>query len=193
MFTGIIRETGQIIAANQKRGSRFFEFSRPKKFKIKTGDSISINGICSTIRKTTRTTIEVEYMPETIKKTTVASFRTGVAVNLEKPLKFGDALDGHLIQGHVDTVGRVISRKNIGRSKIFKIKTPPTFSKLIIPRGSIAVDGVSLTISSIGRNFFSVSLVDHTLTHTTLGGLKIGSLVNIEFDIIGKYLSLRLK
>lgn len=169
-------------------GSIVFAFQRPPKWHIKKGDSIAVNGICSTVSGLTRTSFAVEYMPETVHKTTVAQWQRGMGVNLESSLRYGDTLGGHLVMGHIDCVGIVRQVGRQGRSRAVRIAIPRKFSRYIAPKGSVAIDGVSLTVVRAGRGLFSVALVDYTRRHTTLGFLREGMAANIECDIVGKYL-----
>jgi len=171
-----------------RRGDGFFIWiSVPRGWKIKIGDSISINGVCSTARAVKNGKFEVEYMPETLDKTTAGAFEKDIIVNLEKSLKMSDLLDGHIVQGHVDCVGEVIGRKKVGESEILRIRVPQKTMKFIAPKGSVAVDGVSLTVVDMGKDWFSVSLVSYTIKNTNLKFLKAGDRVNVETDVLAKY------
>jgi riboflavin synthase len=189
MFTGIIKNVSKVQSVRRDRGSLFVLIIRPPKMKLKKGDSVAVNGVCSTVRKISLKAFEVEYMPETVTKTTVGRFKKGTVVNLERPVQPNEFLDGHIVQGHVDTTGEVVNVKKVKQSKVLKIQVPKKFMALIVIKGSIAVDGVSLTIVSTGRDWFSVSLVSYTIQNTHLGILQKGSVVNIETDIIAKYVS----
>lgn len=193
MFTGIIKKLSTVEKISQKNDSLFVSIKIPKGWKVWKGESIAINGVCSTIKNLDKNTFTVEYMPETIKKTTVESFQNGVEVNLEKSMKINDLLDGHIVQGHVDTRGKVINIKKIKESKILKIKIPKKFMKFIAEKGSVSVDGISLTVVDTEKDCFSVSLVSYTLDNTNLSKIKLGDSVNIETDILAKYLNKLLK
>jgi riboflavin synthase len=147
---------------------------------------------------------EVEYMPETLVKTTVGSFKEEIVVNLEKSLRISDLLDGHIVQGHVDCVGKIIviqhpsalaghlpsseGRKMRSASVVLKVRVPAKYMKFIAPKGSVAIDGISLTIVDTGKNWFSVSLVSYTIENTNLKYVKIGDRVNVETDVLAKYI-----
>jgi riboflavin synthase len=193
MFTGIIKKLSTVEKVARKNGSLFVSVNIPKNWKIWEGESISINGVCSTVRKFGKKNFEVEYMPETIKKTTVGNFKKGTSVNLEKSLKMSDLLDGHLVQGHVDTRGAVLEVRKVKKSKVLKVRAPKQFMKLIAEKGSIAVDGISLTVVDAGADWFTVSLVSYTLDNTNLGVIKVGEAVNIETDVIAKYVEKLLR
>ncbi|MDP1620416.1 MAG: riboflavin synthase, partial [bacterium] len=135
----------------------------------------------------------VEYMPETIKKTTVGNFTEEVPVNLEKSLKLNDMRDGHLVQGHVDTTGKIMEIKKVQESKVIKIKIPAKFMRLVADKGSVTVNGTSLTVVSTGKDWFSVSLVGYTLDNTNLGMLKVGDRTNVETDVLAKYIDKLLR
>lgn len=188
MFTGIIKKLSTVEKVSKINESLFVEISRPKGWKIWEGESISMNGICSTVKKFNVKTFKVEYMPETIEKTTAGDWEKGMAVNLEKSLALKDLLDGHIVQGHIDTRGIVVGIRKDKKSKIIKIQIPTKFMRLVAEKGSVSVDGISLTVVDTGRDWFSVSLVSYTLENTNLGKIKIGDRVNIEIDVLAKYL-----
>jgi riboflavin synthase len=193
MFTGIIKRISKVANVSEKKGSIFISIFIPRGWKVKNGDSISINGVCSTIQKTGKKIFEVEYMPETINKTTVGFFKKCTEINLEKSLAMSDLLDGHIVQGHIDTRGKIVGIKKARESKIIKIKIPVKFMKFVAKKGSVSVDGISLTVVDAGKDWFSVSLVSYTLKNTNLGNMKLGENVNIETDILAKYLDKLLK
>lgn len=202
MFTGIIKKLSKVENVSWQKDSLFIGINIPKGWKVKVGESISVNGVCSTVKKASKNSFIVEYMPETIKKTTVGNFKKGNEVNLEKSLRLSDLIDGHLVMGHVDTTGKIIEMKNARQSKaksrtalrsrtgawMMKIKVPKEFMKFLAPKGSVSVDGISLTVVDTGKNWFTVSLVSYTLENTNLGKIKIGEKVNIEVDAIAKYI-----
>ncbi|MDO9231062.1 MAG: riboflavin synthase [bacterium] len=188
MFTGIIKKISTVEKVSKRNESLFVEISRPKGWKIWEGESISINGICSTVKKFNAKIFEVEYMPETIEKTTAGIWKKGTAVNLEKSLTLKDLLDGHIVQGHIDTRGKIVDIRKDKESKIIKIQISPKFMRLVAEKGSVSIDGISLTVVNSGRDWFSVSLVSYTLENTNLGKIKIGDRVNIETDVLAKYL-----
>ena len=188
MFTGIIKKVSKVEKISLKKGSLFVEVIKPGGWKIKLGESISINGVCSTVRKLAGKNFEVEYMPETIKKTTVGNFKKNTLVNLEKSLKISDLLDGHMVQGHIDTRGKIREIKKVKESKVIKVQVPKIFMKYIAPKGSVSIDGISLTVVNVGANWFSVSLVSYTIENTNMHAYKKGDGVNIETDVLAKYI-----
>ena len=193
MFTGIIRATEQIKllktyhSGDNKDGSLFVEVGLPKGWKLKEGQSICINGICSTVCGVFKEGFKVEYMPETINKTTVLEWSAGYVVNLEKSLKLSDFVDGHLVSGHIDNTGKIVHIDKKGDSKVFTIKITKDLIKYIVPKGSVALDGISLTVVDVIKDCFTVSLVEYTLKNTNFGGKKVGELINVEIDTIAKY------
>lgn len=188
MFTGIIKKLSRVEKISYQNDSLFVDIGIPKGWRVEPGDSISINGVCSTVKNISQKTFQVEYMPETISKTTVGNFKEGTEVNLEKSLAMSDLLDGHIVQGHVDTRGKIIGIRKDKESKVVKIQVAAKFMRLIAEKGSVSVDGISLTVVETGADWFSVSLVSYTLENTNLGKIRDGEEVNIETDVLAKYL-----
>ncbi len=188
MFTGIIKARAQVKKAENRDGSLFLTIATPKSWRIKPGDSVATDGVCLTVKKVGRGAYLTELMPETLSKTSFGE-RVPTKVNLEPSLKFSDLLGGHLVLGHVDAAGKIESIKVQGASKVYKVSFPKQFDKFVADKGNVAVDGVSLTIVKAKKNWFTVSLVDYTLKHTVLGIKQTGQIVNLEFDLIAKYLS----
>ena len=189
MFTGIIQEIGKITRTGyQSSGKQIILECSNVQSDMKLGDSLACNGICLTVAGFDRRTVTLEAMAETIERTTLKDWKTGDNVNLERALKADSRLDGHLVQGHIDTVAGVISSIKQDRSLLLEIELPVAFRNLVVEKGSIAVNGVSLTIAKLTVNSFKVALVGFTIQNTNLSSLRSGSKVNLEFDIIGKYL-----
>ncbi len=188
MFTGIITEIGTVAEVRaQGRGIRIV-ISAPESGKeLRVNDSVSVSGVCQTVIRSDGASFEVEAVEETLKKTTLGSLKKGSAVNLELPVRLNDRLGGHLVQGHVDCVGTVRGVVKQSNSWLITIAFPEPFARSIVPVGSIAVDGISLTVASLGTDEFTVSIIPHTLEMTTIASVREGSLVNLEFDVIGKY------
>lgn len=186
MFSGIISAAEKIKAAKHDRGSLFLTIQRPKKWKLKSGDSIATNGVCLTVRTVSKDAYTTELMPETLKTTTFGKI-VPERVNLERPLTLQTPLDGHLVLGHVDAVGAIRAIKPAGRATTFTIAFPAQYGRWVAEKGSITVDGIGLTVVSVTKNTFNVSLVDYTLEHTTLADKHIGDVVNVEFDVVAKY------
>ena len=188
MFTGIIEGLGRINEIRSAQQGK--QFSLEADFHIdemKVGDSIAVNGACLTAIEITGCRFKVDASPETMAKTTLGMRKIGDRVNLERALRFSDRLDGHLVSGHIDGLGKVTQRRISGNAILITLKVDPYLSSYIIPKGSIAVDGVSLTINTCDGNGFEVSIIPHTAKETTISQLTVGDAVNIETDMIGKY------
>jgi riboflavin synthase len=193
MFTGIIEAVSQITSIRQSEGKALITISRPQDFTdLKISSSIAVNGICLTVTEFLTDRFTVQVMRETLQKTTAAGWKTGDKVNLERALEIGSRLDGHWVQGHVDKTSALLESRILGGTLYLAFALDSTDQPLVVPQGSIAINGVSLTISELKANRFSVALISHTIENTILFNLPIGSKVNIEFDVIGKYL-LRMK
>ncbi len=190
MFTGIIQSLGKIAAIEQKGGDARLRVTVGKldMTKVNTGDSVAVSGVCLTVVEHDLTEFVADVSGETLARTTFGHLRAGAAVNLEKSLTLASPLGGHLVSGHVDGLGSVIKRQEAGRSVQFRIKAPDTLAKYIAEKGSITVDGVSLTVNAVQGVEFELNIVPHTLQETTLGQLKSGSVVNLEVDILARYL-----
>ena len=184
MFTGIIEEIGRIIAA--RPGNLSIAAGKVLE-DMEKGVSIAVNGVCLTVTGFDNKSFALEVMEETLSRTNLGLLKTGDGVNLERPLTLGGRLGGHLVQGHIDTTGRVISVTPRGESIIIGFEAPPKLMSYIVEKGFIAVDGVSLTIVSRNNGSFQVSLVGYTRQNTILGSRRVGDVVNLEADIIAKY------
>ncbi|MEN6390638.1 MAG: riboflavin synthase [Syntrophomonas sp.] len=154
---------------------------------VKLGDSIAINGVCLTVVEFSSRSFAADVMPETVSKTTIGGLKPGDPVNLERALRLSDRLGGHLVQGHVDAVGRIVQKERLDIAIILRIGAPAVLLKYAVPKGSIAIDGVSLTVVDVFEDSFTVSLIPHTAHQTVLGSKKPGESVNLESDIIGRY------
>ncbi len=189
MFTGIIRELGKIDAIQHVGGGVHFSIAAPASTpQLEIGDSVAVNGVCLTVISKDEKKFTVEAVEETLKKTTMAALRQGTMVNLELAMTLNERLSGHLVLGHVDGVGVVHAIDRRERSWVFEVEIPGQFSRYVIPVGSIAIDGVSLTVAELRGRLVRVSIIPHTFFNTTFQFLTTGSRVNIEFDIIGKYI-----
>jgi riboflavin synthase len=188
MFTGIIEELGKLISI--KKGSLEYMLSLAAPTLAPTlniGDSVAVNGICLTVTTKTNDSFTVDVMPETVKKTNLSNLKSGSTVNLERALTLGTRLGGHLVSGHVDGVGTIKSKTLKGNALLIKMDAPRSVTRYLIDRGSIAVDGISLTVMDFGEDFVVVSIIPHTAKMTTLGFKDKGDTVNLEADLIGKY------
>jgi len=188
MFTGIVKEKGNVLEIAKKSGKIYLTIKTKdilKKKKI--GQSISVDGICLTIKEIDRKTALFEIMKETFDITNLKNTKKGDHVNLEPALLLGESIDGHLVQGHIDCTGKILEIRKEKSQKTLRISFPRKYTKFLVRKGSIAVNGISLTISSLRKDSFKVCLVSHTLKTTNLSDLKKNDIVNIEFDIVAKY------
>ncbi|HLN12875.1 MAG TPA: riboflavin synthase [bacterium] len=189
MFTGIVETTGVVRALTAADGgARIVVEAGAFLDGARIGDSIAVNGVCVTITRTGGPLFEADLGAETLRRTTLGQLRPGAPVNLERPLAVGDRLGGHVVQGHVDGVARVVERRPDGPGWWVEITLPPRLSRYVVEKGSIAVDGVSLTVASIAPERFGVSLIPHTCAATTLGTLREGAFVNLEVDVLAKHI-----
>lgn len=190
MFTGIIESLGAIsmIRSSGRTGKRLAVETDIKLDGTAIGDSIAVNGACLTVVEIDRKRFDVDVSPETLDKTTLGNAKTGDRVNIERALRLSDRLDGHLVSGHIDGIGK-IRRKNLtGNAVIITCEVPVSVSRYIIKKGSVAVDGVSLTVNNCDEGWFEVSIIPHTAKLTTMGIKAENDSVNIETDLIGKYI-----
>jgi len=188
MFTGIIEGLGTIIEIRPAgRGKRLTFDADFVLDQTKIGDSISVSGVCLTVVMIDSKRFQIDVSPETFSKTTFLRAKMGDRVNLERALRLSGRIDGHLVSGHIDGIGTVKRKQNAGNAVIFTIGVPESLSRYMVKKGSVAVDGISLTINNCGRDSLDVSIIPHTAKLTTIGFNKVGDLVNIETDMIGKY------
>ncbi|GAB6100696.1 riboflavin synthase [Halanaerocella petrolearia] len=188
MFTGIVEELGTVQRIN--RGSKSIELTIAAKKvleDVELGDSIATNGVCLTVTDFSQSQFTVDVMPETMRKSSLAQLKTGAQVNLERALRVGDRLGGHLVSGHIDGLGEIVSQEREDNAIIITIKPEVELLRYIIPKGSVAIDGISLTVAELKETTFSVSIIPHTAQETVLGNKGVGDKVNLEADMIGKY------
>lgn len=188
MFSGIVETISPVLSISNERQQRILTIRRPRDWKLQNGESVSVEGVCSTVQSFNDGSFQVVYMPETLRKTTLGSLKAGDEVNLERCLTLQSLIGGHLVQGHVDTTARIKAIQNEGTARLFRFSIPARFSRYIVSKGSIAIDGISLTVVEATRSTFQCSLLAYTLSHTTLGSKRPGREVNIEVDILGKYI-----
>ena len=194
MFTGIIENLGEVTAVQDTNITEDHKVRQVRRLRVrattvladlKPGDSIAVNGVCLTVTETSDDQISAEMMTETLDRTSLGSLTVGSPVNLERPAALGVRMGGHLVQGHVDGVGRIAA---FGPDDVVRIELPERLSRYVVPKGSIAVDGISLTVVDAGATSFTVALIPTTFVATTLGAKQVGDLVNLEVDVIAKYL-----
>ena len=198
MFTGIVEELGEVVNVEQLADAARLIVRGPRvTTDIAHGDSIAVNGVCLTVTGTAAGTFTADVMAETLNRSSLGALEPGSPVNLERSLRVGDRLGGHMVQGHVDGMGTVLSRVRGEHWDVVRIAVPPGLARYLVEKGSVAVDGVSLTVSALGGTpdepWFEVSLIPTTLAATTLGGLPTGGRVNLEADVIGKYVERMLR
>jgi riboflavin synthase len=194
MFTGIIEETGEVVSLVKGQGLTDGNLDIEVSCKsilenLKIGDSVAVDGVCQTVTKVSEKTFWVTAIRETLNLTNFCTYEIESLVNLERPLKLNDRLDGHIVQGHVDSTAELIEIKDYGGSKeLFYRLKKPELAKYIVHKGSISLSGISLTVASILGEVFSVAIIPKTLERTNLKNIRIGSVVNIEVDMLAKYL-----
>lgn len=193
MFTGIIKATAAVKEAKQERGLYRVTMAKPKGWNLALGESIAVDGVCSTVVNKDAKSFTVQYIPETLKKTTAGGFKKGTKHNLERSLTLKTLIDGHLLQGHVDTRATVVRVENKGGAYLVTIELPKQLVRFVAEHGSIAINGVSLTVAQKKGSEATIALIPHTLKHTNLGSLTKGSKVNVEVDLIARYLVNALK
>jgi len=189
MFTGIVQAVGEVAQVDVLGGDTRLHIDTKtlSLTGLQLGDSVAVNGVCLTVIRLAPYGFAADVSHETLTCTTLRDFKAGTPVNLERALTAGTALGGHLVSGHVDGIGRVRELMEAGRSRIFEIEAPAPLAHYIATKGSITIDGVSLTVNRVERTNFSVNLVPHTLDATTLGRGHVGQAVNLEVDIIARY------
>lgn len=189
MFTGIIEELGKVKRIRHKARVTLLEISAEKTLAdVKIGDSIAVNGVCLTIVSMGNNSFSFEVMDTTLKNTNLGILRTAQAVNLERSLKVGDRISGHFVSGHIDCLGIVRKKRMMSGNFEFEISIPPAFARYCLPKGSISLDGISLTLAEISGNVFNVGIIPHTLKNTTLNFKGPSEKLNVEFDMFAKKL-----
>ena len=190
MFTGIIEGTGRVVSVEETNGGRRLGVSADLATDgLDTGESIAVAGACMTVVLSQSGSFVFDVSAESLRRTTLGAFAEGDAVNLERSLKFGDRLGGHMVNGHIDGLGRLAARRAEGDSTLLTFEVPQELTRLTVEKGSVAIDGVSLTCFSCRKDSFEVAVVPHTLEVTTLGGLGEGQRVNVETDVLGRYVA----
>ncbi|MCI4667523.1 MAG: riboflavin synthase [Bacteroidia bacterium] len=193
MFTGIVKYQGHITSISEEGSNKTFELEAPFDEAIHEDQSIAHNGVCLTVTQVSQdgaqATYKVTAVDETLKKTNLGSWGIGDRVNLELCMAAGARLDGHFVQGHVDGVGIVEEVKDVDGSWMYRFGFDPQYTHLLVDKGSVTINGVSLTVVEAGENYFTVTIIPYTYEHTNFHRLKVGDKVNLEFDILGKYIS----
>jgi riboflavin synthase len=189
MFTGIITDIGSVRAVRQEGDTRFEITTAYDLATVATGASISCNGCCLTVIEKGPDWFAIQASAETLSKTTLGQWRPGTRVNLERALKIGDELGGHIVSGHVDGLGEIISITPEGDSQRYKFRVPPELARFIAPKGSVAIDGTSLTVNEVEGDTFGVNIIPHTQAVTTWGAAKPDQRVHIEIDMLARYVA----
>ena len=188
MFTGLIEDVGKIAALRLRNGSAVITVqTKLPVHRMAMGASVAVNGACLTVVRKLKNAFTVDVSPETLACTNLGALKAGSLVNLEQPMRLNERLGGHLVTGHVDGVGAIAAIEKQGEFTIFTFQVARELGRLLVSKGSVAVDGISLTVNQCGRERFSVAIIPFTLQHTNLQGRRVGDKVNIETDLIGKY------
>ncbi|MET9674366.1 riboflavin synthase [Streptomyces sp. NPDC006482] len=188
MFTGIVEELGEVVAVEQLEDASRFRLRGPLVTEgARHGDSIAVNGVCLTVVEFGDGEFTADVMAETLKRSSLGALEAGSRVNLERPMAVGDRLGGHIVQGHVDGTGTILDRTPSEHWELVKVGLPAHLSRYVVEKGSITVDGVSLTVVEVADDWFTISLIPTTLALTTLGIKQSGAPVNLEVDVIAKY------
>ncbi len=194
MFTGLVEDVGKVVSLGLKHQAAVLTVQTNLATRaMELGASIAVNGACLTVVKKSKDEFTVDISPETLKRTSLAKLRAGSLVNLERPMRLRDRLGGHLVTGHVDGLATVASIEKKGEFTFLKFRVPAKLGSLLVSKGSVAVDGISLTVNACGRRRFSVAIIPFTLQHTNLRDYRVGDKVNIETDLVGKYVHSFLK
>jgi riboflavin synthase len=189
MFTGIIEEVGTVKHIDRSKDAIVLTIAAEKILEdVKLGDSIAVNGVCLTVTSFTKQQFTVDLMPETVKATSLKELNIGSKVNLERAMAANSRFGGHFVSGHVDGVGKIVKKERLANAVYYEIEVDEKLRRYMILKGSVAVDGTSLTIFGLTKNTFTISLIPHTLQETILGEKNVGNIVNIECDMIGKYI-----
>jgi riboflavin synthase len=188
MFTGLIETTGRVAAfSRQGEAGLLSVASDLPTEEIAIGDSVAINGACLTVTAKSSSSLTFDVSPETLTRTTIGKLRSGDRVNLERAMKLGDRLGGHIVSGHVDCCGKLSRSETRSGNHLLQFAIPSAHARYLVEKGSVTIDGISLTVNSVTQEGFSVNIIPHTMANTTLAQLRSGDTVNIETDIIGKY------
>lgn len=193
MFTGIIEATGIIRDISARGTNKTFTIASPLAPELKIDQSLSHDGVCLTVESVNPDSYTVTAIEETLRKSNLGGWKPGSRVNLERCMLMNGRLDGHIVQGHVDTTAECTERKELDGSWEFSFRFPLPYATLVIEKGSIAVNGISLTLFNVSKDQFTIAVIPYTFQHTNISAVHIGDLVNIEFDMVGKYISRHLQ
>lgn len=187
MFTGIVEAVGRVARVAPRAGGRRLVLEAPFAAALRVDESVAVNGACLTVVAHNASVFEVDVIEETLAKTALGDLAEGDRVNLERALRLGDRLDGHLVQGHVDATGEVLAVEPLADSWLVRVRFPVACAPYLVPVGSVALDGISLTVARLEADVLTVAIIPHTWSHTTVSDWRPGRRVNLEFDLLGKY------
>lgn len=187
MFTGIVEMLGEVAEVKPTPAGFRLRVTTPLSLEVKPGDSVAVNGVCLTVVSADTAEIHMDVSPETLRVSALGALKRGMAVNLERPLRVDGRIDGHFVQGHVDATGSIEEMRKDGDAWWVTVKFPPSLAAQIVRKGSIAVDGISLTVAGVDDRRFDVQVIPYTWEHTNLRFVKVNDLVNLECDMLGKY------
>ena len=187
MFTGIVETLGEVAEVKPTTAGFRLRVTTPLSLEVKPGDSVAVNGVCLTVVSADADGIHMDVSPETLRVSALGALKRGTAVNLERPLRTDGRIDGHFVQGHVDATGSIEEMRQDGDAWWVTVKFPPSLAAQIVRKGSIAVDGISLTVAGVDDRRFDVQVIPYTWQHTNLRFVKVNDLVNLECDMLGKY------
>jgi len=187
MFTGLVEDVGELVECKPTSGGFRLRIASPLASELKPGDSLAVNGVCLTVILAENGEVHADVGPETVRVTTLGSIARGAVVNLERPLRADQRFGGHFVQGHVDAIGHLEELRQESEFHWLTVSFPPALAPLIVHKGSIAVDGISLTVAGLGVDRIDIMVVPFTMQHTNLGRIKIRDRVNLECDMVGKY------
>ena len=188
MFTGLIETIGRVTSCERRGVAAVLTVATTLPIsEISIGDSVSVSGACLTVTAKREAALSFDVSPESLTSTTIGNLRSGHSVNLERAMRLGDRMGGHIVTGHIDCIGKLALMSEISGNHILELSLPPENARYLIAKGSVAINGVSLTVNAVTQEGFSVNIIPHTFANTTLEQLKVGDRVNLETDIIGKY------
>lgn len=187
MFTGIIEATGKVISTRKEKSNLVLEIECPFVNELKVDQSVAHNGVCLTVEQINGNTYSLTAIEETLQKSNIGELKVGDEVNLERCMQLGGRLDGHIVQGHVDGIGTCVNKENKDGSWLFTFSYPEKINQVTVEKGSITINGVSLTVVNSLKNEFSVAIIPYTYEHTNFKNIEVNHQVNLEFDVIGKY------
>jgi riboflavin synthase len=188
MFTGIIEAVGKVVSITPSGSNIDIWVDSPITHELKIDQSVAHNGVCLTVVAIDGNKYKVTAVDETVRKTNLSTWQAGTMLNLERAMKVGDRLDGHFVQGHVDAVATCIEKQTLDGSWLYRFRFPEKYAALVIEKGSVCLNGVSLTAFNIGRDELTVTIIPYTYHHTNFQQIEVGTVINIEYDVLGKYM-----